>query len=92
MGRKKQLGKAILEAGHLDASLFPEKTREQVILKLTEELGELANHTDYLNEVEELGDVLFLVISYCRIANILFETALLSAMVKIKDRKKRKNG
>jgi len=82
----------VAEAAVLDELLFPDKTREQILSKLNEEILELKNKTDFLNEVEEIGDVLFLLISYCRVANIAVDTALLATLIKIKDRKKRKNG
>jgi NTP pyrophosphatase (non-canonical NTP hydrolase) len=73
-----------------DVSFYNTKTIQDVHSRLRDEVEELINCTDSINQLEEFGDVLFLLTSYSRLAGIDPSAALSSTIIKIRDRHKEK--
>ena len=81
-----------LAAEQADIDLFGrEKKWSSFLTVIQEELEELVQHSDEVNRLEEFGDVLFVLVSYARVKGIDPRAALLSNIVKMRDRAKRKN-
>lgn len=73
-----------------DINFYNTKTIQDVHNRLRDEVEELINCTDNINQLEEFGDVLFLLASYARLAGIDPTAALSSTIIKIRDRHKEK--
>lgn len=73
-----------------DITFYNTKTIQDVHKRLRDEVEELINCTDSINQLEEFGDVLFLLASYARLAGIDPASALSSTIIKIRDRHKEK--
>ena len=80
------------EMQKLDETLFPYKNNSLWFTKVaTEEMQELVNHTDRMNEIEEVGDLIFVIASYCRVNKINVAHAMSLSISKMRDRLKNKH-
>ncbi len=84
-----------LLAKSLDAELYGDVGNEALFRYLEEEIDELGQQNypettkEKLNQVEELGDVLFCLVAYARQNNIDMKHALAITICKLQDRIKR---
>lgn len=90
MNKKMSIADAWQFAQQMDEKVFGTSNIKVVQDKLIEECNELINSTDDINEIEEFGDVLFILASYARWNNIDPVVALTSAIIKVRDRHKKK--
>lgn len=92
MNKENDINFLFTQMQELDKEIFPNKNNSAWFTKVaTEEMQELANHTDRLNEVEEVGDLLFVVASYCRVNQINIAHAMSLSISKMRDRLKNKH-
>lgn len=90
MNRKDLMDEVWSHARNADITFYNTKSLEDVHRMLKDEVEELIGCTDSINQLEEFGDVLFLLASYARLAGIDPVSALSSTIIKIRDRHKEK--
>jgi uncharacterized protein YabN with tetrapyrrole methylase and pyrophosphatase domain len=76
-------------AQELDVVMYDRSDLSKVLDKIIEELGELRDKTDRTNEIEEFGDIMFLMAGYARIRDIEPGYALMTATIKNRDKYKK---